>query len=206
MPELPDVDVYVEAIRQKTHGKRLTELRVGNPFLIRSVTPPPSELGGKSVVDVRRIGKRIAINFDNGCSAVIHLMIAGRFQWKSDRPSLVAKNHIAAFDFDEGSLLLTEAGTKKRASMYIVTDEAGLSEHDPGGIEPLECSYEDFDAALRANNHTLKRALTDPRILSGIGNAYSDEILHRARLSPVLLTQSWTQKPWRRCSTLRSRH
>lgn len=189
MPELPDVDVYVDTIRQNTQGKPLTELRIGNPFLVRNVSPSPSELAGHSPTDVRRIGKRIAIGFSNGAWAVIHLMVAGRFQWKNSAPSLASKNHIASFDFEDGSLLLTEAGTKKRASMYLVPDEAGLAAHDPGGIEPLECSFGDFESALKANNHTLKRALTDPHILSGIGNAYSDEILHAARLSPVLLTQ-----------------
>lgn len=189
MPELPDVDVYVDTIRQSIQGKPLSELRIGNPFLVRSVAPAPSELTGQTPSDVRRIGKRIAIGFGNGVWVVIHLMVAGRFQWKDEAPSLASKNHIASFDFADGSLLLTEAGTKKRASLFLVPDEAGLADHDPGGIEPLESTFEDFDAALRANNHTLKRALTDPRILSGIGNAYSDEILHAAGLSPVLLTQ-----------------
>ena len=189
MPELPDVDVYVDTIRQHIQDRQLTELRIGNPFLLRSLSPSPAELTGSRGSDVRRIGKRVAIGFGNGCWAVIHLMIAGRFQWKDKPPALGSKSHLAAFDFEHGSLLLTEAGTKKRASLHIVGSEDALAEHDPGGLEPLECSFDEFRAALTERNHTLKRGLTDPHILSGIGNAYSDEILHAARLSPVLLTQ-----------------
>ena len=189
MPELPDVDVYVDTIWHQTGNKTLADLRIGNPFLLRSLAPRPDALVGRAVSAVRRIGKRIAIGFDNDCWSVIHLMIAGRFQWQNRPPTLKSKTQLAAFDFEHGSLLLTEAGSKKRASMHIVDSSAALSDHDPGGIEPLGCHFGDFAAVLRRKNHTLKRALTDPRILSGIGNAYSDEILHRAKLSPVALTQ-----------------
>jgi formamidopyrimidine-DNA glycosylase len=154
------------------------------------VDPPLAAVSGQRFVDARRIGKRVAIGFANGLWLVLHLMIAGRLHWHADRPSLVSRNRLAAFDFDSGSLLLTEAGSKKRASLTVVSGEAGLAATDPGGIEPLECDFDTFRAALRRENHTLKRALTDPRLVSGIGNAYSDEILHAARLSPVSLSQS----------------
>ena len=189
MPELPDIDVYVDTIRQHIQDRQLTELRIGNPFLLRSLSPSPGKLAGNRGSDVRRLGKRIAMGFDSGCWAIIHLMIAGRFQWKDKPPALRSKSRLAAFDFEHGSLLLTEAGTKKRASLHIVDSEAALTAHDPGGLEPLDCSFDEFRSALTKRNHTLKRGLTDPHILSGIGNAYSDEILHAARLSPVLLTQ-----------------
>ena len=189
MPELPDVDVYVEFLRDKLRIGTLEAIRLGNPFVLRSVEPPLDAATGASVMDVRRVGKRIAIGLDNDVWLVIHLMIAGRLQWHDTAPPLTARNRVAAFDFGSGSLLLTEAGTKKRASLYLAFGEAGLSEHDRGGIEPLECSIEEFTGAVRRENHTLKRTLTDPRIFSGIGNAYSDEILHMAKLSPVALSQ-----------------
>ena len=189
MPELPDVDVYVDTIGQHIIGKTHRELRVGNPFLIRSVHPAPAALAGQTVRSLRRIGKRIAIGFANDHWAVVHLMIAGRLRWRPTPPALASKSSLAAFDFDHGSLLLTEAGSKKRASLHIVDSETALRDHDPGGLEPLTCNTDEFQHALQAANHTLKRALTDPRIFSGIGNAYSDEILHAARLSPVLLSQ-----------------
>lgn len=189
MPELPDIDVYVDVLNSKLCSHRLTAMRLGNPFLLRSVTPATDEACGQRVTEVRRIGKRVAIGFENDIWLVLHLMVAGRLQWKRQAPALASKLRLAAFDFEHGSLLLTEAGTRKRASLYVVAGEAGLAAHDPGGVEPLECSFETFKAALQASNHTLKRGLTDPRIFSGIGNAYSDEILHAARLSPVLLTQ-----------------
>ena len=188
MPELPDIDVYVATLERQIGGSILLEIRTGNPFLVRSVEPPLSEARGRKVTAIRRIGKRIAIGFDNGMWVVLHLMIAGRLHWKTQKPTLAGKQQLAAFDFDGGSLLLTEAGTKKRASLYAVQGESGLVAHDPGGIEPLQCSIDEFAAALRKANHTLKRSLTDPHLFSGIGNAYSDEILHAARLSPVLLT------------------
>ena len=188
MPELPDIDVYVATLAKQIGGDRLREIRIGNPFLIRSVTPPLSDLYGRTATDFRRIGKRIAIGFDGELWIVLHLMIAGRLQWKSNKPSLAGKQQLAAFDFDNGSLLLTEAGTKKRASLYVLSGEEELKKHDPGGLEPLACTFDDFAASLRKENHTLKRSLTDPQLFSGIGNAYSDEILHAAGLSPVLLT------------------
>lgn len=189
MPELPDIDVYVDVLNNKLRAHRLTAIRLGNPFLLRSVTPATDAACGQRVTDVRRIGKRVAIGFENDIWLVLHLMVAGRLRWERKAPALASKLRLAAFDFEHGSLLLTEAGTRKRASLYVVAGDDGLAAHDPGGVEPLECSYETFKAALQAANHTLKRALTDPRIFSGIGNAYSDEILHAARLSPVLLTQ-----------------
>jgi formamidopyrimidine-DNA glycosylase len=189
VPELPDIDVYIAALERKIRGRRLESVRTGNPFLVRSVAPPLRSVHGHTVTALRRIGKRIAIGFDNELWLILHLMIAGRLHWKATPPSLAAKQQLAALDFEDGSLLLTEAGTRKRASLFVVEGAGGIAEHDPGGIEPLECSIGEFAAAMRRENHTLKRALTDPHILSGIGNAYSDEILHGARLSPVLLTQ-----------------
>lgn len=192
MPELPDIDVYIATLDNVIGGKTLNDIRTGNPFLVRSVAPPISELPGHKVRSLRRIGKRIAIGFDNDLWIVLHLMIAGRLHWKAARPSLAGKQQIAALDFDDGSLLLTEAGTKKRASLHVVAGKAGLAEHDPGGLEPLECTIDEFARTVRRENHTLKRCLTDPHLFSGVGNAYSDEILHAARLSPVLLTQKLT--------------
>jgi formamidopyrimidine-DNA glycosylase len=188
MPELPDISLYIEALRERIHGRRLERARVVSPFLLRSVEPRIDELLGQRVVDLHRLGKRIAIGFENDLWLVIHLMIAGRFQWRPSWPDKTTKLVALVLGFDDGVLLLTEAGTKKRASLYVVRGAGGLAEHDPGGLEVAETSTRDFLAALRSGNHTLKRALTDPRLLSGIGNAYSDEILHRARLSPVMLT------------------
>ena len=189
MPELPDIEVYIATIGNRIRGQRLDAVRIRNPFLVRSVAVAPADAQGHTVKELRRIGKRIAIGFDNDLWFVLHLMIAGRLRWKEDRPVLTGKQQLAAFDFPNGSLLLTEAGTKKRASLYVVTSSAELDDHDPGGLEPLQCSYDQFAERLRSENHTLKRALTDPKLFSGIGNAYSDEILHAAKLSPVLLTQ-----------------
>lgn len=160
---------------------------------MRSVTPPLADCDGRKVVDIRRLGKRIAIGFDNDLWLVLHLMVAGRLHWQSRPPSLAGKQQLAAFDFAHGSLLLTEAGSKKRASLHVTAGEAGLAAHDPGGLEPLHCSLAEFAARIRLENHTLKRCLTDPRLFSGIGNAYSDEILHAARLSPVQLSQKLTE-------------
>jgi formamidopyrimidine-DNA glycosylase len=189
VPELPDIDVYVDVLNNKLRSQALHAVRLATPFLLRSVSPPTDAVCEQRVTELRRIGKRVAIGFENGIWLVLHLMVAGRLHWESQRPALAAKSRLAAFDFDHGSLMLTEAGTKKRASLYVVASEQELAQHDPGGIEPLECSADAFRAALQRENHTLKRALTDPRIFSGIGNAYSDEILHAARLSPVLLSQ-----------------
>ena len=198
MPELPDIDVYVDVLDRKLSGTTLEVIRFGNPFLLRSVEPTPANVCGRRIVALQRIGKRIAFGFDNGHWLVLHLMIAGRLHWRPDRPSIAGKNALAAFDFEHGSLLLTEAGTKKRASVYVVEDEKELAAHDPGGVEPLQCDYDEFRAALRQENHTLKRALTDPRLVSGIGNAYSDEILHAAKLSPVQLTSNLDDKQHRK--------
>jgi formamidopyrimidine-DNA glycosylase len=192
VPELPDIDVYIAALDNQIGGKKLNFIRIGNPFLLRSVTPALAEVHEHRLTRLRRIGKRIAFGFDNDIWLVLHLMIAGRLHWKTKPPRLAGKQHLAAFDFDHGSLLLTEAGTKKRASLFVVDGEAGLTDHDPGGIEPLQCSREAFAEALHRENHTLKRALTDPHLFSGIGNAYSDEILLAARLSPVMLTEKLT--------------
>ncbi len=194
MPELPDIDVYVATLEGTIGGKTLNSLRTRSPFLIRSVDPPVSDVQGHAVTRLRRVGKRVAIGFDNDLWIVLHLMVAGRLHWKAVKPALRSKLQLAALDFDDGSLLLTEAGTRKRASLYVVAGEAGLAAHDPGGLEPLTCSLSAFAARLRSENHTLKRALTDPRLFSGIGNAYSDEILHAARLSPVQLTHKLTDE------------
>lgn len=189
MPELPDIDVYVDVLQQKLGGRVLEDVRLGNPFLLRSVEPPLADARARRVTELRRIGKRIAIGLDNDLWLVLHLMVAGRLQWHTTRPLLAQKNRLAAFDFADGSLLLTEAGTKKRASLHVARGEPGLAGHDPGGLEPLKCGFGEFVGALRAGNRTLKRVLTDPRRFSGIGNAYSDEILHLAELSPVQRTQ-----------------
>jgi formamidopyrimidine-DNA glycosylase len=188
MPELPDVSLYIDALRERILGRRLERARVVSPFLLRSVEPTLEEAVGQRVADLRRLGKRIAIGFENDLWLVIHLMIAGRFQWRPTWPDKTTKLVALVLGFDHGALLLTEAGTKKRASLYVVRGASGLAPHDPGGLEIADASRGEFLAALHSGNHTLKRALTDPKLLSGIGNAYSDEILHRARLSPVLLT------------------
>lgn len=189
MPELPDVNVYLEAIESRILGKRLLGVRLGSPFLLRSIDPPLTAASGAEVRALRRVGKRIAIGLDNDCWLVIHLMIAGRLHWEKPGAKLVAKRGLAAWDFDHGTLTLTEAGTKRRASLHVVRGVDGLQALDPGGLEPLEATLTQFAEALRRENHTLKRTLTDPHLLSGIGNAYSDEILHAAGLSPVALTQ-----------------
>jgi formamidopyrimidine-DNA glycosylase len=185
MPELPDITVYIEALEQRIQGAALEEARIASPFLLRSVRPAPKELEGRRVVELRRIGKRIAMGFEGGYWAVWHLMIAGRLHWNTKG----GKSALASFRFSAGMLSLTEAGSRKRASLNVVDGEAALAALDPGGIDVLGCSLEAFTTALTGSNHTLKRALTDPRKLSGIGNAYSDEILHRAQLSPIAMTQ-----------------
>jgi formamidopyrimidine-DNA glycosylase len=188
MPELPDITVYLDALRQRIHGRALERVRVVSPFLLRSVDTPVDAAVGQRVVELRRLGKRIAIGFENDLWFVIHLMIAGRLQWRPAWPDKPTKLIALILKFDSGVLVLTEAGTKKRASLYVVRGAARLTEHDPGGLELAQSTAGEFVAALRSGNHTLKRALTDPHLMSGIGNAYSDEILHRARLSPVMLT------------------
>ncbi len=192
MPELPDITLYIEALRQRILGRRLERTRVLSPFLLRSVDPPLDAARDARVADLERIGKRIAIGFDNDIWLVLHLMIAGRLQWRAEWPASLTRQTALALGFDSGALLLTEAGTKKRASLYIVRGRAALGAHRPGGIELDRIGAVEFEAALKKRNHTLKRALTDPRLISGIGNAYSDEILHRARLSPVMLTSRLT--------------
>jgi formamidopyrimidine-DNA glycosylase len=188
MPELPDITIYLDALRKRIDGRALERVRVVSPFLLRSVGTPVDAALGLRVVDLRRLGKRIAIGFETDLWFVIHLMIAGRFQWRPTWPDKPTKLIALVLQFDSGVLVLTEAGTKKRASLNVVRGAEHLAEHDPGGLEVAQSSIGEFVAALREGNHTLKRALTDPRLLSGIGNAYSDEILHRARLSPVMLT------------------
>jgi formamidopyrimidine-DNA glycosylase len=188
LPELPDIVVYIEALERRISGLPLERVRLGSPFVLRSVEPPIAAIEGRRVVGLRRLGKRIVIEFDGDLFAVVHLMIAGRLRWSPPGAKLPSKIGLTAFDFPEGSLLLTEAGSKKRASLHLVRGEAELSRHDPGGLEIGNSDPRAFRAALTRENHTLKRALTDPRLISGIGNAYSDEILHRARLSPFKLS------------------
>jgi formamidopyrimidine-DNA glycosylase len=190
VPELPDVAVYLEALERRILGARLERVRLLTPFLLRSVDPPLSAVAGTTVTGLRRLGKRLVIGLDQDLFLVIHLMIAGRLHWKLAGARPPGKIGLAAFDFSTGTLVMTEAGTKKRASLDVVRGAAALRAHDPGGIEVLEADLAAFRAALTAENHTLKRVLTDPRVFSGIGNAYSDEILHRARMSPVKLSQA----------------
>ena len=190
MPELPDVIVYVDAIASRVVGHRLERMTIANPFLLRSFEPPPRALEGRLVRDVRRIGKRIAIGVDGDLWLVLHLMIAGRLHWHPVGSTHKRRAALATLDFDNGSLTVTEAGTKRRASLHVVAGDEALTAHDPGGLEIESATSASFAARITATNHTLKRALTDPRILSGIGNAYSDEILHRARLSPLALARS----------------
>ena len=201
MPELPDIELYVQAIETRVVGRTLHDVRIANPFLLRSVAPPISDVRERNVGQIQRIGKRVAIGLTDDYWLVLHLMIAGRLHWHDDAPTLSARNRLASFDFDNGSLLLTEACSKKRASLHVVRGDADLARHDPGGIEPLDCSFERFRAELQAENRTLKRALTNPRRFSGIGNAYSDEILHRARLSPAKLTARLNPDELRRLFT-----
>jgi formamidopyrimidine-DNA glycosylase len=189
MPELPDIVVYVESLRPRIEQQVLERVRLVNPFLLRSVEPPLAAVEGRTVLSLRRLGKRIVIALEPDLFLILHLMIAGRLHWKPRGAKPLGKVGLAAFDFSTGTLVLTEAGSKRRASLHLVRGEAGLARHDPGGLEVLEADEEQFRATLRRENHTLKRVLTDPRLFSGIGNAYSDEILHRARLSPLAQTQ-----------------
>jgi formamidopyrimidine-DNA glycosylase len=189
VPELPDITVYIEALEQRVRGARLESVRISHPFLLRTFEPPLSALNGRRVESLRRVGKRIAFGFEGDYWLVLHLMIAGRLHWLPAGAKRGARAALAVFTFETGTLTLTEAGTKRRASLYVFGSTAGMLKHDPGGLEVLDASFEEFRARLTAENHTLKRALTDPRAFSGIGNAYSDEILHHAGLSPVALTQ-----------------
>jgi len=192
VPELPDIVVYIEALEKRIKGSVLARVRVANPFLLRTAVPPLSSVEGKKVVELRRLGKRICFGLEGDLWLVLHLMIAGRLHWYNERGKAAKGRSLAVFDFSNGSLVLTEAGSQKRASLHLVQDEAGLENLNPGGLEIFDTTTEQFARAIRAKNHTLKRALTDPRILSGIGNAYSDEILFEAKLSPFTLTQKLT--------------
>jgi formamidopyrimidine-DNA glycosylase len=201
MPELPDISAYITALETRILGQKLERVRLGSVFLLRSVDPPLSAADGKTVRELRRIGKRIAIGLDENLWLVLHLMIAGRLHWKAAEAKLAGRNALAAFDFPNGSLVLTEAGSKRRASLYLVRGEEALQAMNPGGIEVFETDLDGFRAALTAENRTLKRALTDPRLISGVGNAYSDEILHAAQLSPVTLTHKLNTEQWQRLFT-----
>jgi len=194
VPELPDIVVYVDALKKRILGQRLDRVRVVSPFLLRTATPPLTEAEDKTVIEIRRLGKRICIGLENDLWLVLHLMIAGRLHWRKRDAKLSPPRGLAAFDFTNGTLLWTEAGSQKRASLHVVAGEEGLAALDPGGIEVLEADREHFATVLTSANHTLKRALTDPRLFSGIGNAYSDEILFEARLSPLALTQKLSQE------------
>jgi formamidopyrimidine-DNA glycosylase len=185
MPELPDVEAYIAALQPRIVGGGLQKVRLNNPFLLRTVKPPIRAAEARRVTGLRRVGKRIAVGFEGELWIVLHLMIAGRLHWKAPGAALAGRRDLAAFDFADGTLTLTEAGTKRRAALHVAEGEAALAALDPGGIEPLDCDLAAFAAALTQGNHTVKRALTDPRRIAGIGNAYSDEILHAARLSPV---------------------
>lgn len=198
MPELPDVAVYIESLEARIVGQRLERILVKNPFLLRSVEPSPQICEGRQVTGLRRLGKRIAIGFDNDVWLVLHLMIAGRLHWYEKNHRGRMRAPLLQLDFDNGVLTLTEAGTKRRASLHVVAGEAQLEEHDRGGLEVLGADPKLFRERMSERNHTLKRALTDPTILSGIGNAYSDEILHRARLSPMIQTRQLDDEEWQR--------
>jgi formamidopyrimidine-DNA glycosylase len=189
MPELPDIALYLERLRPRVLGQVIERVRLTSPFLLRTVDPPLEEVQGKKVTGLGRLGKRIVLALEPDLFLILHLMIAGRLHWKARGAKPPGKVGLAAFDFSTGSLILTEAGTKRRASLHLVRGEIQLAKHDPGGLEVLEANAAQFRAVLRRENHTLKRALTDPRLFSGIGNAYSDEILHHARLSPLALSQ-----------------
>jgi formamidopyrimidine-DNA glycosylase len=198
MPELPDIAAYLTALESRIIGQRLERVRLGSPFLLRTAHPPLSLVHGRMALTLARIGKRIAIGLEGDLWLVLHLMIAGRLHWRPPAAVLKGRNALAAFDFANGSLTLTEAGTKRRAALYVVEGATGLESLDPGGIDVLASDFEAFRGALRRDNRTLKRALTDPRVLSGIGNAYSDEILHAAELSPLALTHKLSADEWRR--------
>jgi len=198
MPELPDITAYLTALTPRVLGQPLEHIRIASPLLLRTAIPPITSIEGRTIRSLRRIGKRIVFAFDGDLFLVLHLMIAGRLHWRPVGAKLGGRNNLAAFDFPHGSLVLTEAGTKRRASLHLVHGEATLEALDPGGIDILSATPEAFRDALTRENRTLKRALTDPRILSGIGNAYSDEILHAARLSPITQTHKLTPEEWQR--------
>lgn len=192
MPELPDIELYLHALESRIVGQRLDRIRLASPFLVRSFDPPIDHANGRKIISLRRLGKRLVWKLEGDLFLVIHLMIAGRFKWLDPGAKIPGKVGLAAFDFENGSLILTEAGSQRRASLYLVRGEQELASHDPGGLEVLTATVKEFGEALTRENHTLKRALTDPHLLSGVGNAYSDEILHAAKLSPMLLTNKLT--------------
>ena len=196
MPELPDVEAYLHALRPRVLEQRIEGIRLQSPFLLRTVMPKLDDAVGRRIVELRRVGKRVAFGLEGELWLVLHLMIAGRLHWKEPHAVLGRKGTLLGIDFGDGTLTLTEAGSKRRASLYVVAGEAGLQALDPGGLDVMTCSFEAFQGALTEENHTLKRALTDPRVLSGVGNAYSDEILHAAKLSPMLQTQKLTPVQW----------
>lgn len=198
MPELPDIEAYLTALETRVVGQKLERIRIASPFLLRSVQPPVAAAEGRTVTRLRRIGKRIAIGVEGDLWIVLHLMIAGRLHWKKREAKLGGRQNLAAFDFPEGSLVLTEAGSKHRASLHLVSGEENLAAFDAGGTDVFAADLDSFRSVLTAENHTLKRALTDPRMLSGIGNAYSDEILHAAQLSPIAMTKKLTSEEWSR--------
>jgi formamidopyrimidine-DNA glycosylase len=198
MPELPDIAAYITALEARILGQPLERVRLASVFLLRTADPPLASVEGRAVTALRRIGKRIAIGFEDDLWLVLHLMIAGRLHWKPPNAKLAGRNALLALDFSTGTLTLTEAGSKRRASLYVLRGEQALHDIDPGGVEILSADLAGFRAALTAENRTLKRALTDPRLISGVGNAYSDEILHAAQLSPITLTQKLKPEEWER--------
>jgi formamidopyrimidine-DNA glycosylase len=198
LPELPDILLYLHALRPRIVGRRVQAVRLASPFLLRSIDPPLSAIEGRAIVNLHRLGKRVVIEAERELFLVFHLMIAGRFRWKPPGTRIPGKVGLASLDFEHGTLLLTEAGTKRQASLHVVAGREALARHDPGGLEVLDADFGTFAAALMRENHTLKRALTDPGLFSGIGNAYSDEILHAARLSPFKQTRSLTDEETRR--------
>ena len=198
MPELPDITAYITALTVRIVGQRLEHVRLASPFLLRTVQPPLASAEGRAVEKLRRVGKRIAIGLEGDLWLVLHLMIAGRLHWRAAGVKLSGRQNLAAFDFPNGTLTLTEAGSKRRAALHLILGEAGLSDLDAGGIDVFESDLDTFRNVLTAENHTLKRALTDPRLLSGIGNAYSDEILHAAQLSPIVLTNKLGPDGWKK--------
>jgi len=198
MPELPDIAAYISALESRIVGQTLQRIRLASPFLLRTAQPPLTSAEGRTVQELRRIGKRIAIGVEGDLWLVLHLMIAGRLHWRPPEAKLAGRQNLAAFDFPQGSLVLTEAGTKHRASLHLVSGEESLRSFDAGGIDVFATDLETFRAVMTAESHTLKRALTDPRLLSGVGNAYSDEILHAAQLSPITLTNKLAPEDWQR--------
>jgi formamidopyrimidine-DNA glycosylase len=198
MPELPDISAYLAALESRVVGQHLQQIRLSSPFLLRTVLPPLKDAEGRTVRELRRIGKRIAIGLEGDLWLVLHLMIAGRLHWRPPGAKLSGRQNLAAFDFPNGALVLTEAGSKRRAALHLISGEENLASLDAGGIDVFATDLDTFRSVLTAENHTLKRALTDPRLLSGIGNAYSDEILHAAQLSPIALTNKLTPAEWQR--------